>query len=52
MLAMMKNAADLHFMTPLNFDLIYVSDRVKDVLDYLENPGEIFHGISELRDIK
>lgn len=52
MLAMMKNAADLHFMTPLNFDLIYVSDRVNDVLDYLENPGEIFHGISELRDIK
>lgn len=52
MLAMMKNAADLHFMTPLNFDLIYVSDRVKDVLDYLENPGDAYYGISELRDLK
>ena len=52
MLAMMQNAVDLHFMTPLNFDLIFVSDIVKDVLDYVENPGDVFHGISELRDIK
>ncbi len=52
MLAMMKNAVDQHFMTPLNFDLFYVSDRVGDVLDYLENPGDAFHGISELRDLK
>lgn len=52
MLAMMQNAVDQHFMTPLNFDLFYVSDRVGDVLDYLENPGDAFHGISELRDLK
>ena len=52
MLAMMQNAVDQHFMTPLNFDLFYVSDRVGDILDYLENPGDAFHGISELRDLK
>ena len=52
MLAMMQNAVDQHFMTPLNFDLFYVSDRVGDVLYYLENPGDAFHGISELRDLK
>jgi len=51
MLAMMRNAADLHFMTPLNFDLFYVSDRVEDILDYLEHPGDVYHGTSELRDI-
>lgn len=52
MLAMMRNAADQHFMTQLIFDLFYVSDRVGDILDYLENPGDIYHGISELRDLK
>ena len=51
MLAMMRNAADQHFMTPLNFDLFFVSDRIEEVLDYLENPGDIYHGISELRDL-
>lgn len=52
MLAMMRNAADQHFMTELNFDLIHVSDRVGEVLDYIERPGDIYHGISELRDVK
>ena len=51
MLAMMHNAADLHFMTPLNFDLFFVSDSVTAVLDYLEHPGMVRHGISEIRGL-
>ncbi len=52
MLSMMRYAADEHFMTPVNFELFFVSDKIDAVLDYLENPGELHHGISELRDIK
>lgn len=52
LIAMLKNAADQQFMSHLNFDLFFISDKIEAVLDYLENPGEEHYAISELRNLK
>lgn len=52
MFAMLKNAADQHFMTDKNEELYFVSDDPDAILDYVENYTPTQSKISDYKKIK
>ena len=51
LLEMLRHTADLSFMDPNNFDLIFTSDDPEAILDYIEDPPKITIDIKKLRRI-
>lgn len=51
MIAMMENAIERKFLNAGNSALYFVSDRVEEILDYIENPERAETDIRRLRNI-
>lgn len=52
MFAMLKNAAEQHFMTDKNEELYFVSDNPDEIIDYLQNYKPEKSNISDFKKIK
>ena len=51
LIEMLRHTADLSFMDPRNFELVFTSTDPEEILDYVEAPPEINIDIKKLRRI-